>query len=120
MTAARPCTCDRFTRGRPYVAGRDCPKCWVFAHRPAVRRAWGGNPADCASLFAARPGMPVNKLAELLAGPPLAMPEGWRLWPTTRKAHLLLAKRFLASMPPYPKGRFAGRGAVICGGGRYE
>jgi hypothetical protein len=92
----------------------------MFAHRPAVRNAWGGNPADCASLFAARHDMPAEALADLLTGPPLAMPEGWRLWPVTREAHLILTDRFLAALPAYPEGGFAGRGAVICGGGKYE
>jgi len=92
----------------------------MFAHRPAVRKAWGGDPADCASLYAAKPGMAAGELADLLAGPPLLMPPGWRLWPTAREAHLILAERFLEEMPPYPEGRFAGRGAVLCGGGPYE
>jgi hypothetical protein len=64
--------------------------------------------------------MPVEELASLLTGPPFPMPEGWRTWPVTRAAHLLLADNFLATMPAYPAGRYAGRGAVICGGGPYE
>jgi hypothetical protein len=60
------------------------------------------------------------ELADLLDGPPLVMPEGWRFWPVAGAAHLLLADRFLANTPAYPEGRFAGRGAVICGGGSYE
>ncbi len=85
-----------------------------------ARKAWGGDPDDCAALIAARRRMSAAELADLLAGPPPLMPDGWRLWQTTREAHLILADRFLASMPPYPEGRFAGRGAVLCGGGRYE
>ena len=120
MSVARPCNCDRFQPGRPYVAQRDCPRCWMFAHRPAVRQVWGGDPADCASLFAVRPNLSAEALAELLAGPVLLMPEDWRSWPVIHKAHLLLVDRLLAGMPSYPEGRFAGRGAVICGGGAYE
>jgi hypothetical protein len=60
------------------------------------------------------------EMADLLDGPPLLMPEGWRFWPVSGAAHLLLADRFLANMPAYPQGQFAGRGAVICGGGSYE
>ncbi len=120
MTLARPCSCDRFAPGAAYVAGRDCARCWMFAHRPEVRAAWGGNPDDCDTHFRARRTMPVGELAELLAGPPAAMPDGWRFWPVARAAHLLLAERFAAAIPPYPEGRFAGHGAVICGGGKYE
>ena len=120
MRPNRPCVCDRYLPGRAYRVGRDCPKCWIFAHRPAARKAWGGDPDDCASLIAARRRLSAVELADLFAGPPPLMPDGWRLWPTTREAHLILADRFLAAMPPYPDGRFAGRGAVLCGGGRYE
>ncbi len=120
MTPTRPCTCDRFLPGRPYAAGRDCAKCWLFAHRAAVRRAWGGDPSDCDALFQARPNMSAAELADLLAGPPLAMPDGWRAWPVTRQAHRILADRFLAAMLPFPIRKFSGRGAVLCGGAGYE
>jgi hypothetical protein len=120
MMPTRPCTCDRFIPGRRYIAGRDCAKCWLFAHRPAVRKAWGGDPADCDAFFGARQDMAAAELADLLAGPPLLLPDDWRSWRVMREAHLLLTERFLATMPPYPAGRFAGRGAVLCGGGAYE
>lgn len=120
MSALRPCHCDRFHAGRLFDDARDCPHCWLFAHRPEVRRAWGGDPADCVSLFAANPALPPSALADLLAGPPVHLPAGWRKWPSTRQAHLLLADRFVRDMPAYPDGRFAGRGAVLCGGGPYE
>jgi hypothetical protein len=64
--------------------------------------------------------MPAAQLADIIAGPPVAMPDGWRHWPNTRAAHALLVERFLANMPAYPSGCFAGRGAVLCGGGNYE
>ena len=57
MKPRRPCACDRFLPGRAYVPTRDCPKCWMFAHRPAVRKAWGGDAADHAAP-AAREGLP--------------------------------------------------------------
>jgi len=92
----------------------------MFAHRPVVRKAWGGNPSECANVLTARPDMPAETLADLLADGPFVMPDGWRLWPVTREAHLILTDRFLANMPPYLPGRFSGRGAVISGGGAYE
>jgi hypothetical protein len=120
VSVTRPCICDNFLLGQAYVEQRDCPQCWMFAHRPAVRQAWGGDPADCDAHYAGRRTMTAVELAEVLAGPPRLMPEDWRTWPLTREAHLLLAQRWIADMPPYPAGRFAGRGAVICGGGNYE
>lgn len=116
----RPCSCDRFAPRRPYRPGRDCHKCWLFAHRAPVRRAWGGDPTEAVPVDFARPDMPVEQLADLLADHPADLPDGWKFWPATRAAHLLLVERLLADMPPYPGGKFAGRGAVICGGGRYE
>jgi hypothetical protein len=120
MNSIRPCICDRFAVGRPYRQSRDCNKCWMFAHRPAIRKAWGGNPADCANVLAIHPNMAAEELADVLAEAPYLMPNGWRLWPVTREAHLILAERFLANVPHYPRNRYAGRGAVICGGGAYE
>jgi hypothetical protein len=56
MTAARPCACDRFVPGRPYLADRDCADCWLYAHRPSVRRAWGGPPDAGAAADGPPPG----------------------------------------------------------------
>jgi hypothetical protein len=92
----------------------------MYAHRPAIRKAWGGDPAHCDGVMAASAEMSAQVLADLLAEDPLIMPEGWRHWPVTREAHLILTERFLANMPAYPRGRFSGRGAVISGGGTYE
>jgi hypothetical protein len=64
--------------------------------------------------------MSAAELADLLDRMPALLPEGWRRWPAAREAHLILADRFLANAPPYPEGRFADRGAVLCGGGAYE
>src|SRR5580692_759263 len=108
MAVLRPCRCENFTLGRAFVEARDCPQCWMFAHRPAVRRAWGGDPADCDALFAGRRNMSALELADVLADPPKLLPEDWRLWPVTREAHLLLAQRCIATMAPYPLGRFKG------------
>lgn len=46
MTATRPCLCDRFAPARPFRPDRDCAPCWLFAHRPEVRAAWGGVAPD--------------------------------------------------------------------------
>jgi hypothetical protein len=64
--------------------------------------------------------MSAAELADLLEHAPALMPEGWRLWPAAREAHLILVDRFLANMPLYPEARFTGRGAIVCGGGAYE
>ncbi len=120
MTAVRPCSCERHAPGRAYRPKIDCSPCWLYAHDPAMRQAWGGDPADCAPLRPARPDMPAAELAALIAHGAGGLPDGWKHWPVSRDAHLLLTERFLAAMPAYPDGRFRGRGAVVCGGGRYE
>ena len=37
-----------------------------------------------------------------------------------REFHRILREQFIEKMPPYPEGQFAGRGALILGGGKYE
>src|SRR5947209_8212678 len=64
-----------------------------------------------------RPDMPAEELAGLLDGPARAWPPGWEHWEVTHWAHRLAADRLLAALPPYPAGRFRGRGVVIAGGG---
>lgn len=118
--STRPCTCDRFTPGKPFRPKIDCNKCWLFAHKPAVRSFWGGNPNDCHPLRIATSDMEAAELADLIEHDGCDLPEGWKLWPVSREAHLILVERFLAQMPSYPEGKFHGRGLVICGGGRYE
>jgi hypothetical protein len=44
------------------------------------------------------------------------MPHGWQTWPVSAEAHRIMARSFIAAMPPYPGG-FTGRGIVICAGG---
>lgn len=63
------------------------------------------------------PAMDVERLAELVAGPPLSWPPGWEDWEVTHQAHRLAADRFLDALSPYPEERFLGRGLVIAGGG---
>ncbi len=46
--------------------------------------------------------------------------KGWPSEPATKKAHHIAADQFLLKLEPYPDdGRFAGRGVVIVGGGKY-
>jgi hypothetical protein len=120
MISFRPCRCDQFLPGRKYVEGRDCAKCWMFAHRPAVRKAWGGNPDECDVHYPIRRKMAASEVARVLSGPLVELPEDWKSWPVVHEAHRLLARQFLTHMPSYPLDKFQGRGAVICGGGAYE
>lgn len=39
----RPCTCERYFPGQPWVQGRDCHLCWKHAHDPIYRQAWSGD-----------------------------------------------------------------------------
>src|SRR5690242_8603824 len=48
----------------------------------------------------------------------LNLDDEWWLWPSAIRAHQLLSRRFLEALAPYPEGRFAGRGIVICAGGQ--
>ena len=52
------------------------------------------------------------------AGPAADLPPGWTEWPEAVEAHRRIADAFLDALPTYPEGRFAGRGVVVCGGGR--
>ena len=63
------------------------------------------------------PAMEVERLVELIAGPPLSWPPGWEDWDVTHQAHRLAAARFLDQLPPASPERFQGRGLVIAGGG---
>jgi len=51
-------------------------------------------------------------------GFPAGLPDGWQGWPEAAEAHRRMAGAFADASPPYPDGRFRGRGVVICGGGR--
>lgn len=43
----RPCDCDRYTPGEPFVRGRDCARCWLWHNDPdnPVVRQWRGDTA---------------------------------------------------------------------------
>lgn len=38
----RPCKCDNYLQGEPYVLGRDCRLCWLFHSHDGYNRSWGG------------------------------------------------------------------------------
>lgn len=120
MNDHRPCRCERYRPARAFRPDRDCDKCWLYAHDPDVRQAWGGDAADCMPIPVANQRMAPAELADFISNGVGQLPSGWKHWPVARDAHLLLVDRFLESMPAYPDGKFRGRGAVICGGGRYE
>jgi hypothetical protein len=58
---------------------------------------------------------PVAAAARLFAagrvGP---FPDGWAGWKNVRLAHILLLEESIARRPPYPAGRYRGRGVVSC------
>ena len=56
---------------------------------------------------------------ELVAAKPTLRPKGWATSPDVQRAHQIAADAFLFSLPEYPAGRYAGRGVVIVGGGKY-
>ena len=65
------------------------------------------------------PEMPVAEVRGLIELPPVQQPDRWWSWPNVQDAYATAADEFLRNLPPYPEGRFAGRGIVIVGGGRY-
>ncbi len=40
----RPCGCDSFIPGQPFVPGRDCRLCWNYHNDDRYRERWGGTP----------------------------------------------------------------------------
>ncbi len=47
----------------------------------------------------------LEKMVELIEGPPLPWPAGWEDWEVTRAAHAASSECFLARLPDYPEGR---------------
>jgi len=64
MSAGRPCHCDRYRPGEPFVRGRDCGRCWLWHERPdsPTVRAWKGEPVA--------PGPPAVPAAAAVEPPP--------------------------------------------------
>lgn len=38
----RPCVCDRFVPGEPWVLGRDCRVCYLYHNDPRYKALWSG------------------------------------------------------------------------------
>lgn len=67
------------------------------------------NPCD-----RAHPHLAVDDMVRLIKeAPPGPWPNGWAGWDNVRDAHLRLIEEAIASTPPYPEQRYAGRGIVI-------
>src|SRR5262249_27084848 len=65
---------------------------------------------------------PVNSVDAMVAAlcqPRRAWPDDWPWWGTTLEAHRRLAAEYFAGLPPYPDGKYQGRGIVILGGGAF-
>lgn len=66
----RPCTCDRYRPGEPYVRGRDCAQCWLWNEEPdhPAVRVWNGEPPAAASAPCAYQGPPLTGPERQAAG----------------------------------------------------
>jgi FkbM family methyltransferase len=96
------CTETRVAEGVECCA--TCPHFWPRNDSPAA----SGTPENS-----------VATMVEVLRGPRREWPEDWPYWGTTLEAHRLLAAEFREQMPPYPTGKYRGRGIVILGGGPF-
>jgi FkbM family methyltransferase len=76
-------------------------------------------PRDTSPAAAGAPENSVEAMTALLRGPRRGWPDDWPHWGTTLEAHRLLAAEFEKQIPPYPRGRYKGRGVVILGGGPF-
>ncbi|MCI0455531.1 MAG: FkbM family methyltransferase [Gemmataceae bacterium] len=76
-------------------------------------------PRDTSPARADAPENSVQSMTAILRGPRRDWPADWPYWGTTLEAHRLLAAEFERQIPPYPAGRFLGRGIVILGGGPF-
>lgn len=65
------------------------------------------------SCSSATPKMSAQEMATLIKkSPPGPWPQGWAGWENVREAHVLLLNEFIKDIPPYPEGRYKGRGVV--------
>jgi hypothetical protein len=111
MTPTR-CTrstpCGRVERGKPFAAGRHCPRCWRFAHTRDFNLAQGGT-GDVANVLA--PPGPVW----LLPGLRDPLPAGSQC----DRLHREALARVADEAPPEPFTGGRGRGVLTVGGGKF-
>ena len=99
--------------------------CGVFGECTEARMADGVQCCAACPRFRARdhshsaPENSVEAMIEALRQPPRDWPQDWPSWGTTLEAHRRLAAEYEAEAPPYPAGRYRGRGIVIPGGGPF-
>lgn len=55
----------------------------------------------------------VSDMAELLRQPASPWPDGWAGWKNTQQAHIKILEETIRTCPPYPEGKYRGRGIVI-------
>jgi FkbM family methyltransferase len=76
-------------------------------------------PRDTSPAAAHAPENSVEAMTALLREPRRTWPDDWPYWGTTLEAHRALAAEFEKQLPPYPEGKYRGRGIVILGGGPF-
>ncbi|MCI0685279.1 MAG: FkbM family methyltransferase [Gemmataceae bacterium] len=74
-------------------------------------------PRDTAPETMDDPANSLDAMIEALRGPRRSWPDDWPWWGTTVDGHRRLVAEYIANLPPYPRGKYQGRGIVILGGG---
>lgn len=120
--------CQRFERDMPAEFHRLCREhdgyrevfneMWAGKKaKPRTPRTSGAAPALSRPPISPRTGR--KTLAKLLAGPPRSLPGEWATWNNVQDFHAQAATEYIGTIEAFDSERFAGRGVVICGGGRY-
>ncbi len=99
--------CGHPTHG-PETTLDECSRCPGYMPR---ERSPGARPLRPEEMT---PHTPVEDVMRLLEGAPGGFPDGWSGWENVRQAHVRLLERAIAQCPPYPAGRYQGRGIVTC------
>lgn len=110
-------TCHACTRGfhQTKRAHANCPHSGL----PIVAHA---TECDCPiDRFRAKypRGMTPAEILPLIGNAPDDLPANWATRPNVQAAYRLACAAFIETIPPYPAGAYAGRGVVVCGGGKY-